>query len=199
MSGGAKHVCYYSTRCPFSQAFLEELSRTPYSKEFRFVCVDPVPGKGRPALPPEVKAVPMIKIDGEAEYRKDSNVMNWLSERRLRDSSTGPGVGASDGGLTPFFGEMCGLGDESFCYIGEDTSASQSAMVRLTGNMASISDTSMTVPDSRVFGGAQTARTHAVASEMGPKQSAKAKALDDAFTAFQKSREMDLPGPRQRI
>jgi hypothetical protein len=199
MSGGAKHVCYYSTRCPFSQAFLEELSRTPYSKEFRFVCVDPVPGKGRPALPPEVKAVPMIKIDGEAEYRKDSNVMNWLSERRLRDSSTGPGVGAGDGGLTPFFGEMCGLGDESFCYIGEDTSASQSAMVRLTGNMASISDTSMTVPDSRVFGGAQTARTHAVPSEMGPKQSAKAKALDDAFTAFQKSREMDLPGPRQRI
>jgi hypothetical protein len=197
MSGGAKHVCYYSTRCPFSQAFLEELSRTPYTKEFRFVCVDAVPGKGRPTLPPEVKSVPMLKIDGEGEYRKDSNVMNWLSERRLRDSPAGPG--ASDGGLTPFFGDMCGLGDETFCYIGEDTSASQGAMVRLTGNMASIEDTSMTVPDSRVFGGAQTARTHAVASEMGPKQSAKSKALDDAFTAFQKSREMDLPGPRARI
>ncbi len=140
----------------------------------------------------------MIKIDGEDTYRKDSNVMNWLSERRLRDSPAGP-AGANDGGLASIYDDMGGIGDESCCYIGEDTSATKSAMVRLSGNMASLDDSKMMAPDSRVFLNAQTARTFAVPSESGPRQSEKAKALDDAFAAFQKSREMYLPAPRARI
>lgn len=83
MSGA--HLCFYSTRCRYSQAFLEELSRTPYAREFRFVCVDTPAGGPRPALPPYVRAVPTLMIAGEHEPRVDGAVMNWLSERRLRD------------------------------------------------------------------------------------------------------------------
>lgn len=83
MSGA--HLCFYSARCGYSKAFLEELSRTPYAREFRFVCVDAGPGGVRPALPPYVRAVPTLMIAGEHEPRVDSAVMNWLTERRLRE------------------------------------------------------------------------------------------------------------------
>jgi hypothetical protein len=97
MSGA--HLCFYSARCRYSQAFLEELSRTPYAKEFRFICVDVGPTGTRPALPPYVKAVPTLMIAGEHEPRVDGAVMNWLSERRLFErSATAPapagGIGA---------------------------------------------------------------------------------------------------------
>lgn len=78
-----QNLCFFSTRCRYSQAFLEELSRTPYSREFRFICVDAPPGGVRPALPPYVRAVPTLMIAGEHEPRADAQVMNWLSERRL--------------------------------------------------------------------------------------------------------------------
>jgi hypothetical protein len=80
-----QHLCFFSTRCRYSQTFLEELSRTPYSREFRFICVDAPPGGVRPTLPPYVRAVPTLMIAGEHEPRTDAQVMNWLSERRLMD------------------------------------------------------------------------------------------------------------------
>jgi hypothetical protein len=199
-----QHLCFYSTRCRFSQSFLEELSRTPYSKEFKFVCVDPSPT--RPPLPAYLKAVPTLMIKGEPEPRTDSQVMNWLSERRLqeRQSST-PAVGFSSGigggsvnagaggdGLVAFGGEMFSSGDEGFAFIDDDTSTSNSAMVRLTGNMASINDIHMMVaPDSR-----------AKAQAAGPsasKQSAKGKALDDAFESYRSMRDRDISGPPKRL
>jgi hypothetical protein len=80
-----QHLCFFSTRCRYSQAFLEELSRTPFSREFRFICVDAPPGGVRPSLPSYVRAVPTLMIAGESEPRTDAQVMNWLSERRLMD------------------------------------------------------------------------------------------------------------------
>ena len=83
-----QNLCFFSTRCRYSQTFLEELSRTPYSREFRFICVDAPPGGVRPALPPYVRAVPTLMIAGEHEPRTDAKVMNWLSERRLTDRTS---------------------------------------------------------------------------------------------------------------
>lgn len=120
MSGA--HLCFYSARCRYSQAFLEELSRTPYAKEFRFICVDVGPTGTRPALPPYVKAVPTLMIAGEHEPRVDGAVMNWLSERRLFERSAaaptpvggigaprppiggGPSGGGASSGAGPFAG-----------------------------------------------------------------------------------------------
>jgi hypothetical protein len=78
----SKHRLYYSTRCRFCQAFLEELSATPFVPEFQLVCVDPVPG--RAPLPPWLKTVPSLVVAGEGTPRVGPGpVNNWLFERKL--------------------------------------------------------------------------------------------------------------------
>ena len=76
------HILYYSTKCRYSQAFLEELKKTPYVREFRFVCVDPSPS--RPPLPRWLKTVPSMVPDGASEPLVGPGpVNNWLFTRRL--------------------------------------------------------------------------------------------------------------------
>lgn len=78
----AKHVLYFSKKCRFSQAFLEELHKTPYMKEFTFVCVDPSPS--RPPLPKWLKSVPVLIPAGSDEpLIGPGPVNNWLFERKL--------------------------------------------------------------------------------------------------------------------
>lgn len=75
-------ICYFSKRCRFCQAFLEELVKTPYVNEVRMVCVDPSPS--RPPLPAWLKSVPSMEVRGEQKPRVGPNeVNNWLFERRL--------------------------------------------------------------------------------------------------------------------
>ena len=203
MSGGGPNFCFYSTKCRYSQAFLEELARTPYAKEFRFVCVDIGPTGSRPALPPYVKAVPTLMIAGEVEPRTDSAVMNWLSERRLKERDSvsvstpmgsvqrggaptpaGPaaaGMGGGDGPMAFDAFGMAGGGDEGFAFLTDDTSSMSTSMVRMAGNMASIHDGgAMTAPAQR--GGAAAPVT------------AKAKAMDDRLEALRAARDRDVPG-----
>lgn len=102
MSQRPKHVCFYSKRkieggSP-SLAFLEELSKTSFTNEFQFICVDSCgkcgacqdrrPGQctSRPKLPTWLKAVPTLLIDGESDPLIDDNVFNWLSLRKIQDA-----------------------------------------------------------------------------------------------------------------
>lgn len=78
----SKHVLFYSTRCRFCQAFLEELSHTPYVPEFRLVSVDPSPS--RPALPSWLKSVPALMVAGTSTPLVGPGpVNNWLFERKM--------------------------------------------------------------------------------------------------------------------
>lgn len=89
----SQHICFYSNNCKWSEAFLKELSTTPWKSTFRFVCVDPMPNGTRPQLPAFVKKVPTLVIAGEHEPRTDGQVMNWISEMKLKSGmggSTGP-------------------------------------------------------------------------------------------------------------
>ncbi len=87
-------VLYFSKKCRFCQAFFEELSGTPFTKEFRFMCVDPAPG--RPPLPAWLKSVPALVVEGEEAPRVGpSAVNNWLFERKLLAAGGG---GSSGGG-----------------------------------------------------------------------------------------------------
>jgi hypothetical protein len=87
-----QNVCFYSNKCVWSKAFLEELSKTPWKDRFRFVCVDP--GPTRPQLPAWLKKVPTLVISGEGEPRTDGDVMNWLSEMKMKNGgSQGQGQG----------------------------------------------------------------------------------------------------------
>ena len=76
--------------------FLKELSNTPYKNEFTFICVDA--GPNRPQLPGWLKKVPTLVIKGENEPRTDSEVMNWLFEKRLKDNQKASRQAGGGGG-----------------------------------------------------------------------------------------------------
>jgi hypothetical protein len=193
-----KNLCFFSARCRHSQNFLESLKETPFAKEFRFISVDPQQNGQRPQLPSYVKAVPTLMIDGEDKPRTDAQVMNWLSERRLRAGGTlGGGGGSSSGsssagndGLLAFSDEMAISGDEGYAFIGEDAPVTKGAMVRMVGTMASIDDLAgLGTPADR----AASDRSAAAGANIGvPRQSEKAKALDDALMAYQQMRDRDM-------
>lgn len=193
-----QHLCFFSARCPFSQAFLEQLSQTPYKKEFRFICVDIQPGRPRPQLPAYLTAVPTLMIVGEKEPRTEAAVMNWLSERRLNDKSLagGGGVASSVDSLAPMYGEMSGIGDEGFAYISEaDFSPTKSQNTRLTAGMVSYNDP-------QLMGGQPTSGGPASMGAAGGGRgsngmSAKAREMDDAMARLQAQRAADF-APIQR-
>jgi len=195
MSGSLpRNMCFFSARCRFSQNFLEELAKTPYAKEFRFISVDPQGGQ-RPSLPPYVKAVPTLMIDGERDPRTDGQVMNWLSERRLKDKNGAPVTGG-DGGLLAYNDEMAVAGDEFYSFLGEDAAATKGAKVRMVGTMASV-DTHVGLGTSqdRMQGDAAAA----VGSNIGvPRQSEKAAALDNALMSYMQMRDIDMKPPQGR-
>jgi len=197
------HLCFFSTRCPFSQAFLEALSKTTYSREFRFICVDAQPGRPRPQLPAYVKSVPTLMINGEREPRTESAVMNWLSERRLSDKSTAPttargtvgNIESSQGGPSAMSDDMCMSGDEGFCYINEmEFKPTGSQGGRLAGNMVSFNDPIMGGPAAQ-----EAVSMGAAGGGRGSNgMSAKSKALDDAMTRLQAQRDSDFKGVQRR-
>ena len=78
------HICFISKRCAWSKAFLEELSKTPYRKEFNVIVYEDNP---RSKLPAWLEKTPTLVIRGEKEPRTDAEVMNWLYERKLREPS----------------------------------------------------------------------------------------------------------------
>ncbi len=206
-------------------AFLEELARSPFVGEFRFVCVDANEMGVRPALPPAVRAVPTLMIAGEHEPRVDAAVMNWLSERRLRDRSgvatvgpagarTGGGGGgrpgapaatAVDAGPSAWGGSdmMMSGGDEGFAYINDNTNPTDSGAVRMAGNMASFHDIgAMVAPDARTMPGAMLVAGGAGAGAgagAAAGGSEKSRAMTSAMEALRAARDRDVPGPVRRI
>lgn len=119
------HICFYSNRCDWSKVFIEEISKTSYHTDFRFVCVDPSPN--RPQLPTWLKQTPTLVISGESEPRTNSDVMNWLYERKMQDgvktSGTG-GAAAAAAEPEPYLdSEMGGGYGDTYSFIGTDTSA----------------------------------------------------------------------------
>jgi hypothetical protein len=121
------HICFYSNRCDWSKVFIEEISKTKYHNDFRFICVDP--SAQRPQLPSWLKQTPTLVISGEPEPRTNSEVMNWLYERKMQDGGTtsGSGKGATAQGSVepePYLDtEMGGGYGDSYSFIGTDTSA----------------------------------------------------------------------------
>lgn len=69
---------------------MKELAQTPWKDSFEFKCVDPDKRSG--PLPTWLKKVPTIFIAGEKQPRTDGDVMNWLSEMKLRSSGGSRGA-----------------------------------------------------------------------------------------------------------
>ena len=124
------HIIFYSNRCEWSKAFLEEISKTNYHQEFRFICVDP--GPNRPALPSWLKQTPTLVISGEPEPRTNSDVMNWLYERKMKDGGNKGSGGGSTAGQGPAEPEPYldmemggGYGDQYYSTMPQGISKSQ--------------------------------------------------------------------------
>ena len=124
-------------------------------------------------------------IDGEDKPRTDSQVMNWLGERRQKT-----GAASATDGLLAFSDEMAISGDEGYAFIGEDAPVTKGNMVRMVGTMASVDDLAGLGASA---GRTASDRSATVGANIGvPAQSEKAKALDDALMAYQQMRDRDM-------
>jgi hypothetical protein len=123
-----KHLCFYSNKDKWSKAFLEELAKTSWAREFEFICVDPSPN--RPALPKWLKQVPTLVISGDKEpVKTDTEVMNWLYERKMIENpqkkpEIRTNVPAAAGGEPESWNgnEMEGMGNAGYSFVDSDTS-----------------------------------------------------------------------------
>jgi hypothetical protein len=183
------HICFYSNRCDWSKAFIEEISKTNYHSQFRFICVDP--GPNRPQLPGWLKQTPTLVISGDPEPRTNSDVMNWLYEQKMRDGGGKSGNGASAAGPMepePYLDtEMGGGFGDSYSFIGTDTSAQGNGGLSMKHNFTFLGgQDSMGTREASQF---QTTNSNA-------KRSKKEELLDAQMEQYKTNREVGMP---QRI
>jgi hypothetical protein len=199
----AKHICFYSNSVSdkWSKAFLEELSKTPWVNEFKFVCVDP--GPNRPSLPKWLKQVPTLVIEGDKDPIKiDTEVMNWLYERKLREvnrtspsePSRGGGAAATPGGEVQSWGaELDGFGNTGYSFINSDTSAQGNGGMDIPGSFAYLNGGAS--PGDRT-GQGPGAPGAAPSNTAG--RSRKEKLFDEQMEMYKQQRDMGMPqGPRR--
>jgi len=182
------HICFYSNRCEWSKAFIEEISKTSYHQEFRFIRVDP--GPDRPALPSWLKQTPTLVISGEPEPRTNSEVMNWLFERKMKDGANkrdGTNESGSPGLVEPepyMDSEMGGGYGDSYSFIEADTSAQGTGGMTMKHNFTYLNgQESVSTREASNF---QTTNTNA-------KRSKKEEMLDQQMEQFMKGREDGIP------
>ena len=184
------HICFYSNRCDWSKAFIEEISKTNYHSQFRFICVDP--GPNRPQLPGWLKQTPTLVISGDPEPRTNSDVMNWLYEQKMRDGGGkgGNGASATAGPMEPepyLDTEMGGGFGDSYSFIGADTSAQGDGGLSMKHNFTFLGgQDSMGTREASQF---QTTNSNA-------KRSKKEELLDQQMAQYKNNREVGMP---QRI
>jgi len=178
------HICFYSNRCDWSKAFIEEISKTPYHALFRFICVDPSPN--RPQLPGWLKQTPTLVISGEPEPRTNSDVTNWLYEQKLKDEG-GKGSNGGGGGLEPepyLDMEMGGGFGDSYSFIGDDTSAQGNGGMNMKHNFTYLQGQDSV--GTREASNFQTTNSN-------QKRSKKEELLDQQMEQYKANRDVGIP------
>jgi hypothetical protein len=182
------HICFYSNRCEWSKAFLEEIAKTSYHKEFRFICVDPSPN--RPQLPSWLKQIPTLVISGEPEPRTNSEVMNWLYERKMSDgggsnqSSSGSGAPIAAEPEPYMDMEMGGGFGDQYSFLEEDTSAQGNGGMQVRHNFTYLQG--QDAVGTREASSFQTTNSN-------QKQSKKEQLLTQQYELMMKSRDSGIP------
>ena len=189
MSTQATNLCYYSNKCQWSKAFVTELSKTPWKSQFRFVCVDPSPG--RQPLPSWLKKVPTIVVAGEQEPRTDSDVMNWLYEKRMKEGEqVGAAPSAQGAGEPDPFSMMEQMSfAKGFSYSGLDVDTSSQGG----------GGTTMPGAFSFLNGGAsegdRLSQQAPAAAASSQRRSKKEEMFDKQMEAYQRDRNAGMPQP----
>ena len=185
MSG--TNLCYYSNKCQWSKAFVTELSKTPWKNEFRFICVDASPS--RPQLPACLKKVPAIVIPGESEPRTDSDVMNWLYEKRMKEGQQTGAPAAAAGAAEPSaFSMMENVSfAKGFSYSGLDVDTSSQGMggTTMPGAFSFLSGAAAE--------GDRASQGLAAAPANSQRRSKKEEMFDKQIEAYQRDRDSVMP------
>jgi hypothetical protein len=193
--GQPPNICFYSNKCNWSEAFLKELTATPYKSEFHFVCVDTTP---RAQLPDWLKQVPTLVIKNDQEpIKTNSDVLNWLYERKMKDTSRAPSISqnsvapGSDEPEAWNISEMGGKLSESYGNLvdGTGSSVDNSSSKNfdfgfLNGNAATGDRTTQNIGSS------------GMKQEPGRSKSKKEEMFDRQMEAYQKNRDVGLPQKR---
>jgi hypothetical protein len=177
----------------WSEAFLKELATTPWKNTFRFVCVDPMPNGTRPQLPAFVKKVPTLVISGEPEPRTDGQVMNWISEMKLKSG----GSGSSGGG-----GGASELEPEAFNWMEQTSFAKGFGYSGLDVDTSTQGNGGFSIPGAFSFlnGSAATGdRTGNSIPNMASveQRSKKERLMDQQMEQYMKERDMGMPQMRR--
>ena len=198
-----RHLCFYSNKDKWSKAFLEELAKTPWPQEFNFICVDPSPN--RPSLPKWLKQVPTIVIEGEKEpIKTDTEVMNWLYERKMREEMAKQSTQQSQRKDSPrsaaivsgepeswIGGEMAGFGDSGYSFIDSDTSTAGNGGESIPGNFTFLNGGSG--PGDR-----QSQANLGQAIQQQGARSKKEQMFDQQLDLYKQQRDMGMPsGPNR--
>jgi len=197
-SASPPHICFYSNKCPWSKAFIEELAKTPWKKEFRYICVDP--GPQRPPLPKWLQKTPTLVIRGEKEPRTDADVMNWIYERKMRETASVPPTKQADpaAGTEPEAWNMLELGsglasgDSVYSFIGSDTSTNGDGGASLPGTFSFLNGQS--APGSK--GGDGYSGGGGGGGGGGEKKTKREQMFDSQMEEYMKHRDNGMPkGP----
>ena len=182
-----QHICYYSNKCEWSRTFLTEIANTPYKSEFMYVCVDPSPN--RQPLPTWLKKVPTLIVKGKNEPLVDSEVMNWLFERRLKDGAahnpSGSGGAAMDE-PEPFMNlEMGSRASDIYSFLDSDGTAQGSGGARIQHNFEFVNGSG---------GGGPAARQgNTIMTNHNPNRSKKEELFDAQMESYQRERSAGMP------
>jgi hypothetical protein len=186
------HICFYSNRCKWSKAFLQELAQTPYKQDFRYVCVDPSPTRTK--LPDWLKTVPSIVISGEGEPRVGSDVMNWLYEKKMVEATKATASASkpdgSPGAADPMAWNIAenvsfskGFG---YSFNDSDTTAQGDGGLTITGAFGLLNGAAAVGDrNSQEFPGST--------NQTGRSKSKKEELFDKQMEAYQRSREDGMP------
>lgn len=190
MSGGPKHICYYSNNCNWSRAFIKEIAQTPWKGLFHYICVDPSPN--RQPLPSWLKKVPTLVISGDPEPKTDSEVMNWLYDKKMKESTVGqksdhqgpvPGAGGEPDAWSNIEQANFGKGGFSYSGLDVDTSAQGSGGYSMPGAFSFLNGAAAGGDQQQMGRSPEPSRTKSKKEEMFDKQ----------MEAYQRDRDIGLP------
>jgi len=185
------HICFYSNKCQWSKAFLTELVSTPWKNQFKFICADPSPD--RPPLPKWLKKVPTIVISGEAEPRTDSDVMNWLYEKRMKEGQPQPqGQGQAQEPMGFNTTEQVNFG-KGFSYSGldADTTATGTGGMTMPGAFSFL--------DGAASAGDRLSQDVGASAQPSQRRSKKEEMFDKQMEAYQRDRDLGIQKGNGRV
>ncbi len=196
------NICFYSNNCPWSKAFLEEIAKSPYKREFNYICVDPGRDGKRPQLPKFLQKVPTLVIKGEEDPRTDGNVMNWIFERKMRDStqqqapprqaSNDPAaVKEPEAWVQAEFGGMGPSNMASYSFINSDTSTTGYGGDSMPGSFYFLNGSSAPGSKNDAYGNG--------GGGGGEKRTKREQMFDSQMEEYMKSRDFGMPKAPPRV